>query len=65
MKASHAATVGQVDEEQMFYLQSRGLSEEAARRLIVVGFLESLLDRAPFPFVPEVLDAILEGRIAS
>jgi len=65
VKASHAATVGQVDEEQMFYLQSRGLSEEAAKRLIVVGFLESLLDRAPFPFVPEVLDSILERRIAS
>ncbi len=65
VKASHAATVGQVDEEQMFYLQSRGLSEEAAKRLIVVGFLESLMDRAPFSFVPEALDAILEGRIAS
>ncbi len=39
VKASHAATVGQIDEEQMFYLESRGLKSGEAEKLIVKGFL--------------------------
>jgi hypothetical protein len=65
VKAAHAASVGQVDEEQLFYLESRGLSREAARHLIVVGFLRSALDRAPMPSLPEILDPILENKVAS
>lgn len=63
VKASHAATVGQVDEEELFYLESRGLTPEAARRLIVRGFLRSLLDRAPFPWVSEIADGILDKKV--
>lgn len=40
VKASHAATVGRIDEEQVFYLESRGVSKEKAEALIVEGFLE-------------------------
>lgn len=40
VKASHAATVGQIDEEEMFYLQSRGISRGEAQELIVAGFLK-------------------------
>ena len=65
VKASHAASVGQVDEEQLFYLESRGLDPASARHLIVVGFLESLLDRAPVSFVSEMLDPILEGKVTA
>ncbi|NIT04532.1 hypothetical protein GTO10_06595 [Candidatus Saccharibacteria bacterium] len=43
VRASHAATVGVVDEEQLFYLTSRGISEKQARDLIVGGFLEGVL----------------------
>ncbi len=63
VKASHAASVGQVDDEQMFYLQSRGLDPVSAKRLIVVGFQESLFNRAPFPFIPEIVDPILENKV--
>lgn len=45
IKASHAATVGTIDEEQLFYLMSRGLSRDQAVRLIVLGFLQPVLDR--------------------
>lgn len=41
--AGHSASVGQVDEEAVFYLRSRGLSEEQARELMIDGFFESLL----------------------
>ncbi|OGY17106.1 MAG: hypothetical protein A2785_00635 [Candidatus Chisholmbacteria bacterium RIFCSPHIGHO2_01_FULL_49_18] len=39
VRASHAATVSKINEEQLFYLRSRGLSEQSARELIVEGFL--------------------------
>ena len=64
VKASHAASVGQVDEEQLFYLESRGLAPAEARRLIVVGFLRSLMERAPLPFVQEILDPLLEAKVS-
>lgn len=47
VKASHGATVGQIDQEQLFYLRSRGLNEREARRLLVSGFLEPLLAQIP------------------
>ncbi len=45
VRASHGATVGQVDEEQLFYLESRGLSRENAEKLIVEGFFEPIASR--------------------
>lgn len=65
VKAAHAATMGQVDEEQLFYLESRGLDPARARHLCVVGFLESLFERVPFPLAAEVLDPVLEGRVSA
>jgi Fe-S cluster assembly scaffold protein SufB len=44
-RAKHAATVAQIDEGQVFYLQTRGLPETEARKLIVMGFLGPLLQR--------------------
>jgi Fe-S cluster assembly protein SufD len=46
-RCSHAATVGQVDENQLFYLMSRGLSRRDAERLIVDGFFEPVLETIP------------------
>jgi Fe-S cluster assembly protein SufD len=47
VKASHGATVGQLDEEQLFYLRSRGLSLEQAREWLIEGFCKEILDHAP------------------
>ena len=44
---SHASAVGPVDEDQLFYLESRGVPPEVAERLIVLGFFEEVLDRLP------------------
>ena len=46
VKASHGATVGQLDEEQLFYLRSRGLNLEQAREWLVAGFCQEILDHA-------------------
>lgn len=49
VKASHAATVGQVDEDALFYLRSRGLDLRQASRLMTAGFLTPLFDRITLP----------------
>jgi len=43
VKGGHGATVGQVDQEQLFYLQSRGLSKSEAEELLVEGFLADII----------------------
>ncbi|HEY7349173.1 MAG TPA: Fe-S cluster assembly protein SufD [Ktedonobacterales bacterium] len=47
VRASHGATTGQIDAEQLFYLMCRGIPEAEARRLIVQGFFEPVLDKIP------------------
>ncbi len=47
VKASHGATVGQIDEENMFYLMARGLSRDDAEKLIVEGFFEPVIQKIP------------------
>lgn len=53
VKCTHGATVGKVDPDQVFYLRSRGLTENEAQHLIVEGFFEPIMDRIPFIEVQE------------
>jgi Fe-S cluster assembly protein SufD len=47
VRCTHGATSGHVDDEQMFYLESRGIPPAAARELLVFGFFEEVLDKLP------------------
>lgn len=47
VQCKHGATVGSVDEEQIYYLMSRGIPRTAATRIIVRGFVDAILDKAP------------------
>src|SRR5581483_1415960 len=47
VSCSHASATGPIDEDQRFYLESRGVSPEVADRLIVLGFFQDLLQRLP------------------
>jgi Fe-S cluster assembly protein SufD len=49
VKCAHGATIGQLDEQQLFYLRSRGLDADAARALLVGAFAGRLVDRLPLP----------------
>jgi Fe-S cluster assembly protein SufD len=49
VRCSHASTVGPVDEDQLYYLESRGVPPERAERLIVLGFFEDIVGRSPVP----------------
>ncbi len=64
VRCSHGATVGQLDEEEIFYLMTRGLTRTAAERLVVFGFFGEVLDRLPLPEVTAELKEIIGSRIA-
>lgn len=51
---SHEAAIGQIREEELFYLMSRGLSEEEATQLIVQGFVEPAIDDLPEEYLTEI-----------
>lgn len=50
VKASHGATVSQVDPQQLFYLKARGISELDAKQLLISGFYQEILDKVPHSF---------------
>ena len=63
VRCTHAAAVAQVDPEQLFYLRSHGLEEEAAKQLVIEGFLSALVERFEQGPVRERLAAALERRL--
>ena len=63
IRVSHGATAGPVDEEQLYYLQTRGIARPAAEALLVRAFLGQVLDRVPDEALRDELAAVLEARI--
>lgn len=61
--AGHASATGRFDDEQLFYLMSRGVSEADARRLVVRGFFAELIDQIGVPAVQEHLMASIEAEL--
>jgi len=61
--AGHASATGRFDDEQLFYLMSRGVSEEAARKLVVRGFFNELLGKIPVDDLRQRLSATIESRL--
>jgi Fe-S cluster assembly protein SufD len=62
-KAGHASTSGEVDEEQLFYMQARGIPKSEAVHMIVMGFFEPVLDRIPLESLREQVTAAIAARI--
>ncbi|MEP6686477.1 MAG: SufD family Fe-S cluster assembly protein, partial [Verrucomicrobiota bacterium] len=65
VKCSHGATSGQVDEEELFYLLSRGIPVSAAQRLIVAGFLNEVIQRLDQPAIAAHLHRLIEEKFAA
>lgn len=61
VKCSHGATIGCLDESALFYLRSRGIDETVARRILIRGFADEVLERVPV----EDLRVVLQGRVRS
>jgi Fe-S cluster assembly protein SufD len=62
VRCSHASAVGPIDEEQRFYLESRGVPTDEAERLIVSGFFDEVLDRLPVPSITPLLRTAVAGK---
>jgi len=61
--AGHASASGRFDDEQLFYLQARGITVDEARRLVVLGFLVEILQRTVVEDVIDRMTAVLEERL--
>jgi Fe-S cluster assembly protein SufD len=63
VRCSHAASVGPVSEDELFYLQTRGIARDEAERLIVTGFFQEVLDRVTLPEVRAGLETAIEDEL--
>ncbi len=64
VRCTHGATVGQVDDEQLFYLMARGLNRNEAERLIIAGFFEPVLERIPAESLRALVTEAVERKAA-
>ncbi len=64
-RAAHASSVGPIDETQLFYLESRGIPPDEARKFIVLGFLEPVVARVPLEDAQDRLREALEAKWAA
>ena len=64
VKCTHGSTVGPIDQMQLYYLRSRGLSPEAARSILTYGFGAEILDRMRHAEVRDQLDRLVRARLA-
>ena len=63
VKCSHAAAVGPVDSDQLFYLQARGIPPKVAERMVVRGFLAEIADGVPDQHMRDVIDELVEIQL--
>ena len=63
VRCSHGATIGRVDDEQLFYLTSRGINEEQAIKMLVKGFFEPLTNLLEWPELYEHILPLVEDKV--
>jgi Fe-S cluster assembly protein SufD len=65
VRCTHGATSGQIDEDELFYLRTRGIPVPVAQRLIVTGFLDEVVQRLDHPAISEHLQGLIEEKFAA
>jgi Fe-S cluster assembly protein SufD len=65
VRCTHGATSGQIDEDELFYLRTRGIPVPVAQRLIVTGFLAEVIQRLDHPAIGDHLHRLIEGKFAA
>lgn len=65
VRCTHGATSGQIDDDEYFYLLSRGIPPAAAQRLIVAGFLNEVVERLPDRAIRERLRSMIEAKCSA
>jgi Fe-S cluster assembly protein SufD len=64
VKCTHGATIGQLDQKSLFYLQARGIPKVMARRMLIYAFASEVIERISLPQIREELDKVLLERFA-
>ena len=62
VKCSHGATTGQLDPEELFYMNARGIPKDAAHELLVFGFFEEIINRVENPELATALRTFVQGK---
>ncbi|MFP4174319.1 MAG: Fe-S cluster assembly protein SufD [Halobacteriales archaeon] len=65
VKCSHAATMGRIDDEELFYMGSRGVNDEEARSLIIEGYFEPVFGELPFPGLEDDFRELIHEKMES
>ncbi len=65
VKCTHGASIGQINEESVFYLRSRAISQETARRMLIHAFAGEIIERVRHPEVRDTLDKLIWDRLES
>ncbi|NIM48876.1 MAG: Fe-S cluster assembly protein SufD [Gemmatimonadales bacterium] len=65
VKCTHGATLGPIDERQLYYLQTRGMGQDAARNLLTYGFCGEVLNAVTLDDLRRQLDELVRGRLAA
>ncbi|MBP6385647.1 MAG: Fe-S cluster assembly protein SufD [Pseudarcicella sp.] len=63
VKCSHGTTTGQLNEDALFYLQSRGISKESAKSLLMLAFTQDVIDKMEIPAIKEYLQTLVAEKI--
>ena len=63
VKCTHGATIGQLNDESIYYLRSRGIGLETARRMLIHAFAGEIIDRVKHDALREELDALVWDRL--
>jgi Fe-S cluster assembly protein SufD len=64
VRCTHGATSGQIDEDELFYLRTRGIPTKIAQRLLVTGFLDEVIQRLDHVAIAEHLHQLIENKFA-
>jgi len=63
VKCTHGSTTGQMDEDSLFYLQSRGINRNNAVNLMVKGFANEVVEKAGHPQLKEIIQTALSEKL--
>ena len=63
VRCTHGSTVGKIDQDQLFYLLSRGIPRQEAEQLVIQGFFSDVLSRFSIPEVREAIWATIKSRL--
>ena len=63
VKCSHGCTIGHLDDEGLFYLQSRGITEKNAKSLLLHAFADDILDKINLPDIRDYVDKLISQRL--